>query len=124
MPPRERRTLVTGAAGFIGSTLSEALVAEGWRVTGLDGFIGAHPRAAKEANLEPSRASRASTSSPRTSAADDLPPSGRGAAGRPPRRPAGVRSSFGDGFGTYLRDNVHATHRLIGAPSGRRAALV
>jgi nucleoside-diphosphate-sugar epimerase len=31
-------------------------------------------------------------------------------AGRP-----GVRTSFGDGFGPCLRDNLDATHRLIGA---------
>lgn len=30
--------VVTGAAGFIGSHLSEALLAEGWQVTGVDSF--------------------------------------------------------------------------------------
>jgi UDP-glucose 4-epimerase len=33
-----RHAIVTGAAGFIGSTLAEALIAAGWRVTGYDNF--------------------------------------------------------------------------------------
>ena len=45
------RIVVTGAAGFIGSTLSEALVAAGHDVVGLDAFIDYYPRPMKEANL-------------------------------------------------------------------------
>ena len=45
------RVVVTGAAGFIGSTLSEALVAAGHDVIGLDAFIDYYPRPMKEANL-------------------------------------------------------------------------
>jgi nucleoside-diphosphate-sugar epimerase len=49
--PERRRALVTGCAGFIGSALCEALVHEGWRVTGVDAFTDSYPRADKEANL-------------------------------------------------------------------------
>jgi nucleoside-diphosphate-sugar epimerase len=45
------RILVTGAAGFIGSTLAEALVGAGHEVVGLDAFIDYYPRPMKEANL-------------------------------------------------------------------------
>ena len=45
------RIVVTGAAGFIGSTLAEALVAAGHEVVGLDAFIPYYPRPMKEANL-------------------------------------------------------------------------
>jgi len=43
--------VVTGAAGFIGSHLSERLVAEGNTVLGIDAFIPYYPRDLKERNL-------------------------------------------------------------------------
>jgi len=45
------RCLVTGAAGFIGSHLSEALIAKGHEVVGIDAFIPYYPRPIKESNL-------------------------------------------------------------------------
>jgi UDP-glucuronate 4-epimerase len=45
------RILVTGAAGFIGSHLSERLVARGDEVVGFDNFDPFYPRAVKEQNL-------------------------------------------------------------------------
>ena len=45
------RVLVTGAAGFIGSHLSEALLDAGHEVVGIDGFVPSYPRSDKEANL-------------------------------------------------------------------------
>lgn len=47
------RVLVTGAGGFIGSHLCEALLDEGHEVVGLEGFIDSYPRPLKEANLAP-----------------------------------------------------------------------
>lgn len=46
-----RRALVTGAAGFIGSHLVEALEARGAEVVGVDNFDPFYPRAVKERNL-------------------------------------------------------------------------
>ncbi|MFZ5624881.1 MAG: NAD-dependent epimerase/dehydratase family protein [Gemmatimonadota bacterium] len=51
------RLLVTGAAGFIGSHLAEALVARGDEVEGIDNFDPFYPRAVKERNLHALRAS-------------------------------------------------------------------
>ena len=45
------RVLVTGAAGFIGSHLVEALVDQGDQVIGIDNFDPFYPRAMKERNL-------------------------------------------------------------------------
>jgi len=45
------RVLVTGAAGFIGSHLVEALARRGDEVIGIDNFDGFYPRAMKERNL-------------------------------------------------------------------------
>jgi UDP-glucuronate 4-epimerase len=50
------RVLVTGAAGFIGSHLIEALVRQGDEVIGIDNFDPYYPRAMKERNLAQARA--------------------------------------------------------------------
>ena len=50
------RCLVTGAAGFIGSTLAERLLAEGHFVRGIDSFNPYYARALKERNVSALRA--------------------------------------------------------------------
>ncbi len=45
------KVLVTGAAGFIGSHLCEALLAKDIEVIGIDCFTDYYPRAIKEKNL-------------------------------------------------------------------------
>jgi UDP-glucuronate 4-epimerase len=48
-----RHALITGGAGFIGSHLVDALLADGWRVTVVDDFDPFYPRELKAANIAP-----------------------------------------------------------------------
>ena len=54
-----RRVLVTGAAGFIGSWLTERLLERGVEVVGFDNFDPFYDRALKERNLETARGTSA-----------------------------------------------------------------
>ncbi len=46
------RVLITGAAGFIGSHVTESLLADGWEVVGLDNFDNFYDPAIKRENLK------------------------------------------------------------------------
>ena len=108
--------LVTGCAGFIGSHLSERLIADGWNVRGVDAFTDYYPEADKRENLralEGEARFSLTVADLAEARLDDL------LADRPliihlAAQP-GVRGSFGDGFGRYLHDNVRATQRLLEA---------
>ena len=110
------RSLVTGVAGFIGSTLAETLVERGDRVIGIDSFLDYYDRAIKERNLE-------------TLATGDNFELVEGALqdvnvheilGRCDRvfhlaAQAGVRASWGTEFSIYTTNNILATQRLLEA---------
>jgi UDP-glucuronate 4-epimerase len=49
--PGSRRVVVTGAAGFVGSHLAEALIDRGDEVVGIDAFTDSYARWQKERNL-------------------------------------------------------------------------
>jgi nucleoside-diphosphate-sugar epimerase len=99
------RYLVTGAAGFIGSHLSEALNARGHDVVGIDSFTDYYDPALKEENAAGLNVSRLDL------AEQDLALHGFDGvfhlAGQP-----GVRS-FGDVFEDYVRRNLLATRRVF-----------
>lgn len=117
------RAVITGSAGFIGSTLAERLVAEGWWVTGVDSFSPFYAAADKEANLAALVGERR-FDLVRADIAD-MPasmPLDRLLADRPlvvhlAAQP-GVLGSFGTGFDQYLHDNLLATQRLFEAAAG------
>jgi len=101
------RYLVTGAAGFIGSHLAEALQADGHEVVGIDCFSDYYDPALKEENASGLDVLRLDLTQDPLDFADydgvfHL-------AGQP-----GVRS-FGDVFPEYLRNNVLASQRVFEA---------
>ena len=119
------RVLVTGAAGFIGSHLCEALVARGDEVVGIDNFDPFYPRGDKERNLTRLRASRGF----RFQELDILNAAGLAALLTPDTvlvhlaaRP-GVRPSLADPAG-YARVNVEGTTALLAAARDRQATRV
>jgi nucleoside-diphosphate-sugar epimerase len=116
------RALVTGAAGFVGSTLSEHLIACGDEVVGADCFTDYYERTVKEHNLIRLR----ETPAFRFLEVDlaDAPLEALVSsvdvvfhlAGQP-----GVRGSWGESFEVYIRNNIRVTQRLLEA--GRGAGL-
>ena len=115
------KAVVTGAAGFIGSHLTESLLADGRDVIGVDAFVDYYPRAAKERNLAAARDHRAFTLVEGSLQDMDLARVLDGAtqvfhlAAQ-----AGVRASWGQDFSVYTDNNVLATQRLLEAAVAAR----
>ena len=111
------RYVVTGAAGFIGSHLLQALLDRGHDAVGWDAFTDYYDRKLKEENAAGLPVERIDL------AQDDLPDLGGvdgvfHLAGQP-----GV-SSFGEVFPVYVRQNVLATQRLLEAAAGSGARVL
>jgi nucleoside-diphosphate-sugar epimerase len=110
------RYVVTGAAGFIGSHLVEALQAGGHEVVAVDCFTDYYDPALKEENAAAFEVARLDL------AEDVLALDGFDGvfhlAGQP-----GVRASFGD-FDLYVRRNVRATQRVFESAARAGARVV
>jgi nucleoside-diphosphate-sugar epimerase len=105
--------LVTGAAGFIGSHLTDRLLADGVRVTGVDAFTDYYDVAIKRSNLEGALRHPAFKLLETDLGTDDL--SGLPAVDVVFHQAAqpGVRASWGRDFAIYAQQNVLATQRLL-----------
>lgn len=110
------QTVVTGAAGFIGSRLSERLVSEGHQVLGIDCFSDYYSRRLKEFNLRHLKERENFTLLEGDLLDLDLPEILQGmdwvfhqAA------QAGVRASWGEEFSIYSSSNILATQQLLEA---------
>ena len=110
------RALVTGCAGFIGSHLTDALLAGGHEVVGVDCLSDNYPAAEKLANLGRARehdafelvlADLAGTDTARVLDSCDVV---YHLAAEP-----GVRTSWGRRFARFCHHNVEATQRLLEA---------
>ena len=110
------KSVITGVAGFIGSTLADTLVAAGDEVVGIDSFLDYYDRALKERNLT------ALSEHPRFELIEgslqdlDLEQILQGCdrvfhlAAQ-----AGVRASWGSEFAVYTTNNILATQNLLEA---------
>ena len=110
------KALVTGGAGFIGSTLSERLLEQGANVRAIDAFTDFYPRPLKERNLENLRGQAGYEFIEGDLRELDLSAALEGithvfhlAA------QAGVRRSWGKEFQVYTGLNVDSTQRLLEA---------
>jgi len=123
-----KKVLVTGCAGFIGSHLTDRLLADGHSVVGIDSFEDYYPRADKEMNLESAMSNPAFILHEANIL--DLTADARCADDRGMdasltclladcdcvyhlAAQAGVRSSWGKSFDVYTRNNVLATQQLL-----------
>jgi UDP-glucose 4-epimerase len=105
--------LVTGAAGFIGSTLTDRLLADGVRVTGVDAFTDYYDVTLKRRNIAGALGHRDFELLELDLGTADL--------ARLPEvdvvfhnaAQPGVRASWGSEFSAYTQHNVLATQRLL-----------
>ena len=114
------KALVTGVAGFIGSTLATELTGAGHDVIGVDCFTDYYARETKEGNLSAlqARSNFRLVEAPLQTVdlaalLDGVSQVFHLAA------QAGVRGSWGDQFRTYTSHNVDATQRLLEAVKTR-----
>lgn len=113
------RCLITGAAGFIGSSLADELLAQGHSVVGVDSYVPYYARTIKEKNLESAinhdnyQFIEADISDlfedPNSALLDNIDVVFHQAA------QAGVRASWGSDFAIYTDNNILATQRLLEA---------
>ena len=110
------QTVVTGAAGFIGSRLAERLVAEGHQVLGIDCFSDYYSRRLKEYNLRNLQEDENFSLLEENLLDLNLPEALQGVdwvfhqAAQ-----AGVRASWGEEFSVYSNSNILATQQLLEA---------
>ena len=117
--------VVTGAAGFIGSHLAARLLELGEDVVGIDCLTDYYDVSLKGSNLR-SLLDHPRFRFERVDLAEDELRSFLADASRVYHLAAqpGVRNSWGDEFGSYVRNNIVATQRLLEAMLGSKARIV
>ena len=117
--------LITGAAGFIGSHVSELLLTEGWHVRAVDSLSENYSPAVKLGNISGFRHHPSFTFVHDDLTTARLEPLVEGVdavihlAAEP-----GVSKSWGEAFPTYVQRNILATQRLLEAAACAHAPRV
>jgi nucleoside-diphosphate-sugar epimerase len=105
------KALVTGCAGFIGSSLVDRLLADNHTVIGIDCFTDYYPRSLKERNISVARKNPKFTFIEEDifmlSSFPDVDVVFHQAA------QAGVRASWGKSFTIYTHNNIDVTQKLL-----------
>lgn len=110
------KALVTGAAGFIGSHLSEYLIRKGVKVVGIDNFMDYYPRSIKESNIADLKREENFEFIEADLLELDLEKVLEGIDGVfHQSAQAGVRASWGESFKIYSDNNILATQILLEA---------
>jgi UDP-glucuronate 4-epimerase len=113
------RYVVTGAAGFVGSHLAEALVSVGHEVVAIDCFTDYYDPALKEENAD----AAGLVVVRRDLAEEALDLDGVDGVFHLAAQP-GVRTSWGDDFDLYVKRNVLATRHVLDAAVEARTRIV
>ena len=110
------KCLVSGAAGFIGSHLSEYLIDKGCEVTGIDSFMDYYPKTIKEANIDALKNDQKFEFVDGSLLDLDLGELLKGVeVVFHQAAQAGVRASWGENFKVYSDNNILATQMLLEA---------
>ncbi|MBN1518146.1 NAD-dependent epimerase/dehydratase family protein [Candidatus Sumerlaeota bacterium] len=119
------KNLITGAAGFIGSSIARRLIAQGQTVRGIDCFIDYYPRSIKENNIAPLRDCAEFEFIEDSLMSVDLERLLDGVkVVYHQAAQAGVRASWGRDFEIYTENNIRATQRLLEACRDRTIKVV
>jgi len=113
-----KRYLVTGCAGFIGSTLTDRLLEKGEKVAGVDIFRDYYDTGIKRSNISAALNNDnfillEKDLSEDVSFLNEFIPEADSLVVYHLAAQAGVRKSWGTDFGIYTRDNIEATQNLL-----------
>ena len=116
-----KKIIITGVAGFIGSSLAERLIKDGFDVTGVDCFTAYYSPRIKQANIRnllKSKKFRFIESD--VTRLDDSVLNGVECFFHLAAQP-GVRNSWGEEFKEYVFNNIYATQYILEKLKSRKS---